>query len=202
MVGGLPARRLLRQLSAVPLGSALAAQLPAGRFRGRLATTDLAARAWRSVAGPARRDGSADRGRAAVRAQAAQHSGSRRRRAGHPSIRHTRPDRPPAGTPAARRRMVGAGHVRARSRIGFRRPAHARRTRRRRVPGQRPQDLDHPGPRVAVVHPVCPHRSGRPETPRHLVPHPRYALTRSKSRAHPDGVDLRRDVLRGVPRRR
>ena len=40
------------------------------------------------------------------------------------------------------------------------------------------------------------------ETPRHLVPHPRYALARSKSRAHPDGVDLRRDVLRGVPRRR
>ena len=41
-----------------------------------------------------------------------------------------------------------------------------------------------------------------PETSRHLLPDPRPAVTRGADRTHPDGVDLRRDVLRGLPRRR
>ena len=104
--------------------------------------------------------------------EAAQHSGSRRRGAGHPPVRHARADRASAGALAAWRRMVGTGHVRTGSRIGFRRPAHPRRARRRRLPGQRPQDLDHSGSRIAVVHLICTHRSRRAETPRHLVPDP------------------------------
>src|ERR1700677_2094380 len=98
--------------------------------------------------------------------------------------------------------MVGAGHVRAGSRFGLRRPAHPRRARQRRVPGQRPQDLDHASPSLALVHAVCPHRSGRAETPWHLLPHPRPAGARGADRTDSDGIDLRRDVLRGLPGRR
>ena len=39
---------------------------------------------------------------------------------------------------------------------GLRTPRCAR---RRHVPGQRSQDLDHAGPRITLVHTVCPHRS-------------------------------------------
>src|SRR6516165_10098791 len=149
---GISAQGLLREVSRVTLGPAAAARLPAGRLRGRMDSADLVPRARRPVAGLARCDGGPARGGHAVGAQAAQHRRPERRGARHPPVRHARPDRPAAGTPAARRRMVGAGHVGTGGRVGLRRPAHAGRARRRRLPGQRPQDLDHSGTRVAVVH--------------------------------------------------
>src|ERR1700761_8716095 len=57
VVVGVFARRLLREVPPVPLGPVVAARLPTGRLRGRVDTADLAPRARRPVAGPARRDG-------------------------------------------------------------------------------------------------------------------------------------------------
>ena len=57
LVDRLPARRLLRAISAVPLGHSVAARLSACGVRGRLAAAHLASRAWRPVAGLTRRHG-------------------------------------------------------------------------------------------------------------------------------------------------
>ncbi len=125
-----PAARLSPALPGIPLGHRDAARAPAGRLRSRLAATHLAAPARRPLAGVTGRDGNPHRGCPSVGAQTAQRPGSRRRRTRPPPVRHARADRPSAGSPVARRRVVGAGDVRAGSRVGFRRVAHPRRTRR------------------------------------------------------------------------
>ena len=145
---------------------------PTRRVRGRLAAANVDARPRRPIARSGRGHGNpASRRPCAPRPSCLTSPGRVSPRRGFASSA-PRADRPAAGSTAARRRMVGAGHVRAGSRIGFRRPAHTsgpEGPRRSRVPGQGPQDLDHPGALVAVVHPVCPHRPGCAQAPRNLL---------------------------------
>ena len=188
---------------AVPLGPPAAPRLPARRLRGRVATAHLAPRARRSVAGPARRDGDPDRGRAAVRAQAAQHSGSRRRRARHPPVRHARADRPPAGARCCA--ATNGGRWACPSRKPGRispacapAPSATATCSGSTVTRSGPPRPTNRGGARCMSAPI-------PAAPKHrgiscliLDLH----VARGADRAHPDGVDLRRDVLRGLPRRR
>ena len=59
------------------------------------------------------------------------------------------------------------------------------------VPGQGQKDLDDASPPVTVVHAVCPYRSGRTQTSRNLLSHPRSRIPRGHHRTHSDGIDLR-----------
>ena len=72
--------------------------------------------------------------------------------------------------------------------------------RRRRLAAQRPEDLDHLGPLRRVVLGRGPHRSRRPQAPRHhAVPR---AARRPRPRDPPDLDDGRRAHQRGLLRRR
>ena len=76
-------------------------------------------------------------------------------------------------------------------------PRHAGRARRRRVGGQRPEDLDVAGPVLAVRHPHRPHRSRRRQAQGDLVLH--LPDGRAGHRDPPDHRDDRRaHVQRGV----
>ena len=72
----------------------------------------------------------------------------------------------------------------------------------RRLRRQRAEDLDDPGAPVAVVHAVRAHRPRGATPRRHLLPHPRSALRRSRRPADPPRRRVGRRVLRDFPRRR
>ena len=113
-----------------------------------------------------------------------------------------RPDRASAGARASWRRMVGTGHVRAGSRIRFRRPAHPRRAHGDvfRVNGHKIWTTQAHQSRWCTLY-----ARTDPDAPKHRGISCLILDLQSPGRAdrtHPDVVDLRRDFLRGLPRRR
>ena len=107
---------------------------------------------------------------------------------------------PPAPHPPRRRRLV-PGLLRAGGRLRPRLAAHAGRARRRRVRRDRPEDLEHPGPRRRLVRAARAHRPRRAEAQGHHLADPRHAPAGRRGPA--DAHHRRREpLLRGVPRRR
>ncbi len=106
---------------------------------------------------------------------------------------------PPAGDP--RRRDLVPGVLRARRRIGHG-CAHDERTQGRRyVRRQRAEAVGERRDARRLVPAARPHRSRRPEAPRHFVLPDGHAHTRNRGTAHPAG-DRRIALLRDLPRRR
>ena len=102
---------------------------------------------------------------------------------------------------AARRNDLVSGLFRARRRQRPREPAHARGTRRRRVGGERSEDLDqHRATRRLDLLPRA-HRTERAETSGHQLPAVLDEDARHRSAAAEDD-DRRRDVQRSVLHRR
>ncbi len=125
--------------------------------------------------------------------------------------RHGRPhaDRPRQRDPAAplpRRHPSRQGGVvpalqRARSRLRPRRPVDERRSRRRRVRGERPEGVDLGRAQLGLGDPPRADRPRRPQAPGHLVPAGRHVD--AGHRGAPAPPDRRRDPLqRGVLHRR
>ncbi len=79
--------------------------------------------------------------------------------------------------------------------------AHPRRPPGRRVRRDRPEDLEHPGPRGRLVRAPRAHEPRRAQAPRHHLAHPRHAPARGGGPAHAHHR-RRGPLLRAVPRRR
>ena len=100
-----------------------------------------------------------------------------------------------------RRDAVVPDVLRAGRRLRRRQPPDPGRARRRRVGAQRPEGVDHAGPRVRLRHPHRPHRPRAAQARRDLDVHRRHARARRRDPADPP--DRRRSPLqRGVLHRR
>ncbi|MDQ1458081.1 MAG: hypothetical protein QOH28_3701 [Actinomycetota bacterium] len=117
----------------------------------------------------------------------------------HPAPRPRELVRPVAD--ARGRRAVVAAVQRARRRIGSREPRYPRRARRRRLPRERPEDLDVARGSCEVRHPHRAHARWRLETSRHLLFHRGHGSSRHRGSADPQHGG-RRGLQRGFLHRR
>ena len=122
-------------------------------------------------------------------------------RTGGHRLRHARAEEALPAAHGGARRLVVPGLLRARRRLRSRRPQDHGRAPGRPLRRQRPEDLDHAGAVRRLDLLPLPHRPGRQEAARHLVPADRHEDARHHRAPDPDHGRRPRGQ-RGVLRRR